>query len=381
MHKRNVLVLVLALVVALACGPTSKAADVAGRWSEQKAAGWYAQKSWLVGSNYIPSTAINQLEMWQADTFDPATIDRELGWAEDLGCTSMRVFLHHLAWEQDKDGFIQRMDKYLEISSKHHIGTMFVLWDSVWDPNPRIGKQREPKRGVHNSGFVQSPGAADLKDPARQPVLEAYVKAVLTHFKDDKRIDAWDLHNEPDNTNGNSYGANGTKQEPANKVALSLALLKNTFTWARQVNPSQPLTSGVWQGDWSADKLSDTAKVQLENSDIISYHSYDPIEELKRRTDLLRRYNRPLICTEYMARPRNSTFQSSMPFFKEGKIGAYNWGFVTGKSQTNYPWDSWQKPYASEPKPWFHDIFRANGEQYDPAEVTFIKQMTGKTAK
>jgi GH35 family endo-1,4-beta-xylanase len=176
------------------------------RWTPEQAGTWHGKTPWLVGANYGPATAINQLEMWQADSFDAKQIDKELAWAESLGFNSMRVFLHHLLWEQDKEGFLKRMDEFLAIADKHHIGIMFVLFDSVWDPNPRLGKQREPAKGVHNSGWVQSPGEADMRNPARHALLEAYVKGVVGRFKDDRRVQVWDVWNEPDNENGNSYG-------------------------------------------------------------------------------------------------------------------------------------------------------------------------------
>ena len=75
------------------------------RWTPAQANAWYAAQPWLVGSNYAPATAINQLEMWQAATFDPVTVDRELGAAQGLGMTTMRVFLHNLPWEEDAAGF------------------------------------------------------------------------------------------------------------------------------------------------------------------------------------------------------------------------------------------------------------------------------------
>jgi hypothetical protein len=375
--RMNTLVIVTVVASALlgVCSPLAQARE---QWTSEQANQWYQSKPWLVGCNFSPSTAINQLEMWQADTFDPATIERELGWAEGLGFNSIRVFLHHLPYEQDTQGFLGRIDKFLEIADRHHIGVMFVLFDSVWDPHPTLGKQRGPKPGLHNSGWVQSPGVDDLRNPARQPVLEAYVKGVIGRFKDDRRVHVWDLYNEPDNTNGNSYGAQGTKEEPADKVALSLALLKKTFAWARAADPSQPLTSGVWQGDWSGQGLSETARVQLESSDVVSFHTYDPLPEVKQRVESVRHYNRPLLCTEYMARPRGSTFAAVLPWFKEQRIAAYNWGFVAGKTNTIYPWDSWQKPYASEPKVWFHDIFRPDGTPFDTKEVELIRQLTGK---
>ena len=143
------------------------------KWSEQKANEWYQKQPWLVGSNYAPASAINQLEMWQADTFDPKRIDLELGWAQALGMNTMRVFLHDLLWQQDPEGFKRRLDTFLRIAEKHRIRTMLVLFDSVWDPNPKLGKQRAPRPGVHNSGWLQSPGAKAIQDPAEHARLEA----------------------------------------------------------------------------------------------------------------------------------------------------------------------------------------------------------------
>ncbi len=346
----------------------------AERWSPEKADAWAKEHPWAVGSNFLPSTAINQLEMWQADTFDPTTIDRELGWAEGLGFTSMRVFLHDLLWTEKPQEFLDRVDRFLAIADKHKIGVMFVLFDSCWDPSPKLGPQRDPKPGLHNSGWVQNPGMAALADPSQEARLEAYTKGVLARFKDDKRVLVWDLWNEPDNTNGSSYG----KQEPKDKVELTLGLLRKTFGWAREVDPSQPITSGVWVGDWNLDKASATARLQLTESDVISFHSYTGAADTANRIKPLIPMGRPLLCTEYMARPNGSKFDPDLGFFRENNIGAYNWGFVDGKSQTIYPWDSWKKPYDGEPPVWFHDIFRRDGTPYIPAEVDYIRKVTGK---
>lgn len=346
------------------------------RWPEQKANDWYKAQPWLVGCNYIPANAINELEMWQAETFDPKTIDKELGWAEGLGMNTLRVFLHDLAWQQDAAGFKKRIDQFLAIAARHKIKPMFVLFDSCWDPFPQLGRQREPKPGVHNSGWMQSPGAKALQDASQYARLEAYVKGVVGAFANDKRILAWDIWNEPDNMNGSSYG----KQEPANKVDLVLALLPKTVAWARSANPQQPLTIGVWKGDWSApEKLSAMDKIQIDLSDIVSFHNYDGPEEFEKRVHWLERYNRPLLCTEYMARGNKSTFQGTMPIAKKYKVAAYNWGFVAGKTQTNLPWDSWKQPYIDrEPAIWFHEIFKQDGTPYRAEEVEFIRQITGK---
>lgn len=342
-------------------------------WTAKQANDWYSHQPWLVGSNFIPSTAINELEMWQADTFDLPTIDRELGWAHELGMNTMRVFLHNLLWQQDSAGFLRRMDQFLQVADKHHIRIMFVLLDSVWDPYPKLGKQRDPKPHVHNSGWVQAPGAEILKDETRwDRELKPYVVGVIGRFRNDRRVLLWDLMNEPDNENG-SYKA----QELANKAEVALRLLREEWKWARSAMPSQPLSSGVWKGDWSSDdKLSEMASLQLQNSDVITYHSYEPPDEMKRSVAALRRFGRPIVCTEYMARPRGSTFAAILPLLKQERVGAYNWGFANGKSQTIYPWDSWEKTYTGEPPVWFHDIFRRDGSPYDIQEVTLIRRLT-----
>lgn len=342
-------------------------------WSRDKANAWYEKLPWLVGANYGPATAINQLEMWQEDTWDPERIDLELGWARELGFNSMRVYLHHMLWENDKEGLLKRMEEYLTISDKHGIGTMFVLFDSVWDPYPKAGKQREPRPSVHNSGWVQSPGADVLRDPSKYPLLEEYVKGVVGHFKDDKRIHVWDVWNEPDNPVPQYRDV-----EIPEKNELVLPLLEKSFLWARQAGATQPLTSGVWVGVFDDDaKLKPIERVQIDYSDVISFHTYEGLERATRAVDNLSRYGRPILCTEYMARPNGSTFDPIMGLFKERKVAAYNWGFVQGKTNTIFPWDSWEKEYGEEPPVWFHDIFRTDGTPYRQDEVDYIKSLTG----
>lgn len=347
-------------------------------WPEAKANAWYQQQPWLVGSNFTPADAINQLEMWQDGTFDPQEIDKELGWAEGLGMNTMRVFLHDLLWQQDAEGFKKRISVFLEIASRHHIRAIFVLFDSCWDPVPKPGLQHPPVPGVHNSGWVQSPGAVALQDPSQHPRLQAYVEGVIGAFAKDTRVLAWDLWNEPDNSNGSSYG----RLEPRNKVELVLQLLPKVYEWARAAHPSQPLTSGLWDGDWSnEDKLTAMQRIQLRESDILSFHNYSWPEEFEKRLQWLQRYHRPIICTEFMARPMGSTFDAILPIAKRDHVGAINWGLVAGKTQTYLPWDSWQRPYILQPPPvWFHEVFYPNGRPYREQEARIIRQLTGYAA-
>ena len=344
------------------------------RWTEAQADAWYAKQPWLVGADFLPSTSINELEMWQADSFDPATIDRELGWAEDAGMNTMRVFLHNLLWQQDPQGFQKRIDEFLAIAARHHIRPIFVLFDSCWDPRPQLGPQHPPIPGVHNSGWVQAPGAAILQDPAKYPELEQYVKGVVGAFANDPRVLAWDLWNEPDNTNESSYG----KDEPKDKVEIILKLLPQVFVWARAAHPVQPLTSGVWHGDWSSLAAMPTmARIQIEQSDVISFHNYGWPEDFEAHVKMLQQFHRPLICTEYMARNVGSTFDTILPIAKRYHVGAINWGFVAGKSQTWIPWDSWQRPYVTvQPMTWQHDIFYPDGKPYRQREIEIIRDLT-----
>ena len=369
MRSWNAPFLVMALAVASAL---LEAQDQ--RWSEPRANAWYQQQPWLVGSNFIPANAINELEMWQADTFDPAEIDKELGWAQDLGMKTMRVFLHDLLWQQDSGGFTQRIDRFLTISAKHHIRPIFVLFDSCWDPYPKLGPQRPPIPGVHNSGWLQSPGATALTDPSQYPRLKTYVQGVVGAFGNDPRILAWDLWNEPNNKNGEPY----RKLEPTNKVELIVTLLPQVFAWARSAHPIQPLTSGVWEGDYSSpDKLNAMQRIQLEDSDVLSFHTYDWPEVFEEHVEWLERYHRPLLCTEFMARSVGSTFDGILPIAKKHRVAAINWGLVVGKTQTNLPWESWQHPYILAPPPvWFHEVLYPDGRAYREREARLLRELT-----
>lgn len=372
--RRIVVVLVVLIpFVSVSSAETS-------RWSEARANAWYAKQPWLVGSDYIPRDAINQLEMWQAESFDPAEIDKELGWAEALGMNTMRVFLHDLVWEQDAPGFRQRIDTFLTIASRHHIRPLFVLFDSCWDPAPHLGPQHPPVPGVHNSGWVQSPGAKALADPSQYPRLKAYVEGVVGAFATDDRILGWDLWNEPSSNQTDNYPK--TELNNKEKIAIVAKLLPQVFAWARAANPTQPLTSGVYEVDISKDLASqdEIERIQLRQSDIITFHNYSKPDSFKREVAWLRQFHRPIICTEYMARPLGSTFEGILPIAKEEHVGAINWGFVAGKTQTYFPWDSWQHPYVKQPPAvWFHEVLRSDGTPYKQDEVDLIKRLTGKS--
>ncbi|RFS26570.1 1,4-beta-xylanase [Chitinophaga silvatica] len=322
-------------------------------WSVEQANNWYQQQPWITGANFLPSTAVNQLEMWQEETFDTATINRELGYAAAIGFNTMRVYLHHLAWLEDSTGFKNRIHQYLAIAENHGIKTIFVFFDDCWKDHYTPGPQPLPIPGVHNSQWLKDPGSLIDQQPALMDTLEVYVKDIMSTFRNDNRIRIWDLYNEP------GHFGHGDKSWP---------LLRNVVAWARSIHPSQPITIGLWNPNFTAFN-----EFQIANSDIITFHNYRDTASMLSAIDTLQSYNRPLICTEYMKRPNNSTFATHMPLMKAKKVGAINWGLVAGKSQTNYP----QGNKGGEPVPelWYHDIFYPDGRPFNSDETTFILKM------
>jgi hypothetical protein len=370
--------LVLAGVTALARAPRAAAQPSLGspessRWSADRANRWYQAQGWLVGANYITSSAINQLEMFQPDTYDPRRIDAELGWAQLHGFNTVRVFLHDQLWAQDYRGFQGRLAHFVDIAAAHGIKPLFVLFDSCWDPFPEAGLQRAPRPGVHNSGWVQSPGAERLDDRGYSRILHDYVTGVLTQFRADDRVLGWDLWNEPDNPSRPYRSV-----ERNDKQQLVAELLPQVFGWARSVDPRQPLTSGVWDGEWAdPGRRSTISGIQLDNSDVITFHSYDKPANFEGRIAELAPLGRPILCTEYMARTLGSTVEGILPIAKRHNVGALNWGLVAGKTQTYFPWDSWDHPYTTPPRVWFHDLLGPDGRPYQDSESQTIGQLGG----
>jgi endo-1,4-beta-mannosidase len=263
-------------------------ADVPERWPAEKAWQWYKQQPWLCGFNYIPATAINYTEMWQKETFDPKTIDEELALAEQVRFNSLRCVLQYPVWEHDPDGFKQRMDQFLAICHKHGIRVVFCLFDDcVFGPehDPYPGKQADVVPGWYAHDWSPSPGWSRVKDPKTWPKLRQYVQDVLTRFKDDPRVLMWDLYNEPTNGIGDA----------------TLPLLTKIVDWARQVNPSQPLSVGVWNENR---KLNDLV---VNRFDVITFHRYSNASQLETIIRTLGKYGRPLVCPASLKENEDST--------------------------------------------------------------------------
>ena len=339
------------------------------KWAANAAQAWYDKQPWPVGCNFLPSTAINATEMWQGESFDAPTIRRELSWAADLGFNSVRVFLPYVVWQADAGGLIARLEHFLDIAAALGIRVMPVLFDDCHfsGKQPYLGKQDDPIPGVHNSGWVPSPGADIAGDERNWPGLEHYITGIAGRFADDERIIVWDLYNEPG----------------ADKDFDSGPLLKATFQWARQAGPSQPLTAAVFRGklDGSATledlaAADDRIRTMLDNSDVLSFHNYCDLDWATGCIATFKAGGRPVFCTEWMARgPMGSLFQTHLPLWKAQKVGCYNWGLVAGKTQTYLPWDNPAR--KAEPEVWHHDILRPDGTPFDSAEIEVIRNCTG----
>lgn len=328
---------------------------VPGQWPKDKARDWHLARPWLVGCNYLPSTAVNDVEMWQAETFDPATIDRELGWAKDLGLNSVRVFLNFVVWKADADGLKRRFGRFLDIAERHRLTVMPILFDDC-NFAGRVaapGKQPDPVRGVHNSQWVSSPPLAMVADREAWPELERYTKDVIGAFGKDRRVAVWDLYNEP----GNS----GMGQK-------SQALVEAAFAWAREARPAQPLTVGAW-----TDFDGPMSRRIMELSDVVSFHGYDALPGVKQKIEICRRYDRPILCTEWLHRQSGNTVEAILPLFHAQRVGCYNWGLVYGRTQTYMPWGS--RPGDPVPAVWQHDLLHPDGKPYRAEELELIRKL------
>jgi hypothetical protein len=341
------------------------------RWTTEQAHDWNNRTGWLVGCNFSPSTAGNQLEMWQPETFDIETISKELGWAADIGMNTIRLYLHDLLFTESPENFLDQIDVVLSIAQSRGIGVVPVLFDGVWNPKPRLGVQREPTPRLHNSMWVQSPGSEIFYDRSRWPGLREYVQVVITRFKNDPRVLAWDLFNEPDQVDTVTLTL-GSREE---KIKVATELVSQVFDWAQEISPSQPLTVGIWEYNehWQPAENSLNALI-LDRSDIISFHCYEPREKLTAVIESLKTYGRPLLCTEWLARTAGSTVDLLEVFSQHG-VGAINWGLVDGRTQTRFPWRSWTEPVTDE-EPWFHELLHRDGSPYDSKEADIFRHLT-----
>ncbi len=323
------------------------------QWTPEKANNWYDATDPIRGCNYLPRSAINSTEMWQAESFDPDTIAEELAWAAAAGFNAVRVFHQFLVWQSDPAGLKRRIDQFLDIAAGNGIKAMFILFDdcAFAGKEPYLGKQDEPIPDVHNSGWTPSPGLARVEDRSVWPQLKEYVLDIVSRFADDERVQIWDLYNEPGNSDLGER---------------SLPLVEAAFAWAREANPRQPLTTSIF-------RLHDEYEMEeriLELSDVPSFHHYGEtgLEAVIKRCQA---YGRPVLCTEWLRRVVGQTVELVLPIFARERIGWYNWGLVAGRTQTYLDWR--RELNGPDSALWQHDIFQADGSPYAEAEIELIR--------
>ena len=352
---------IICLLLLVIANTSMLAQQQAGRWPEQKIWDWYNRQPWYCGFNYIPGYAINYTAMWDKTSFNPTAIDKELALAEGLGLNCLRAVLQFAVYEDDPKYFLNTLDKFLAICNKHKIKFMPALFDDCvfgLEHDPKVGKQPEPLVGWYAWAWSPSPGHRLVIDSTKHHRIEKYVKAVMTRFKNDDRIFIWDLYNEP--TNG---GLGNT----------SLPLLSKVIKWAREVQPVQPITVGVWNGNKRLNEMA------ISGSDIVSFHNYGKKADLVKHISDLKQYNRPLINTEWMNRGAGSVIEDNLTVFFSEKVGCMLWGLVNGKTQTDLPWG--HRPGDPASAVWQHDLYKKDFTPYSQKELGLLKDHIEQSKK
>lgn len=330
-------------------------------WSNERANRWISEHPWQIGFNYVTSNAVNDIAMWMDSSFNPRLIENELECANNLGFNSLRVFLSYTVWLNERTAFEKNFETFLQIADRHNFCVMPVLFDDCafdFGSEPQYGVQPEPVYGVHNSRWVPSPGFQVQDDPDKLISCREYVTSIISNHVSDKRIFAWDLFNEPGNT------------ERGDKC---LPLLTAVFEWAHEIAPIQPVTSSLWRYDEGFAKVNATI---IENSDIISLHAYTPLERTRELLDKYCMYHKPVIITEWLFRAGGNTYETHLPLFAERRIGIWQWGFITGKTQTNLSWSTMNGGTPNPvPEIWQHDILFPDHTPYDPKEIALLEKI------
>lgn len=353
------------------------------RWPADEAQAWCEARPWLCGFNFLPSTAVNFIDMWQRETFDAETIERELRWARDIGFNTLRTNLPFGVWQADRDGLVERVDRFLAIADGSGLSTMLCLMDDCGfsGDGPVLGPQPDPLPGVHNSRAVASPGRRVVMTPSAWIGVEAYVRDLVTHFAADPRILAWDVYNEPGNLM--IFAPDGEHAFDSRLEAFSHRLMIEAFSWCRDVGPSQPLTVAAWRvpsfgEEPAAFYENEIDRTALALSDIVSFHAYTSSRRVARIIEQLRAFRRPILCTEWMARQAGSRIEDQLSLFHRERVGAFQWGLVNGRTQTHIPWPTVISPAVSTKgeESWFHDLLGADGKPYREAETREIRRLT-----
>ena len=354
------------------------------RWSKEQAWSWYEHRPWVMGVNYVPSITLLGTELWQEDTHDDVmrSVRSEFELMQDIGLNSVRMFLPFHIWYYDRDRFLDRIDSFLDQLSQKDITMMPVIFNDCVDfgrpkdITPQLPRGWQVYDIGHHGGHKANPFTGEREntgwiywDEAEwRPVMEEYLRALVGRFRNDERIYAWDLWNEPGNSNRHDQ---------------SISYLKRVFEIAREMDPVQPLTAGVWSYPERFGQGEDVEPIQrlaLNESDIITFHQYDHIGRVRQVVETLKREDRPMINTEWLNRVLDNLVQENLPLYHDEGIGSYSWGLVAGKSQHFLPWDDlWQRRDLPLNR-WQHDLFDTFHTPYDREELCLMRSLSPKKA-
>ena len=352
------------------------------RYSEIEIKKWYESLPWLRGSNFLPSNVINRLDMYQSYKSDEhlRVSDIELDLHEKIGFNTVRLWLDFDCYYLEKEKYLEILEEYISLCDKHHQLVMLVLAheeDLPYDTfkAKELGEQRKYYNHF-NRDYPQYYEMAPRKkhylefDETRDLFLEM-IDVVVNKYKNDKRIIAWNIYNEPGITIGNR----------------AIPLLELLFDKVRKINPIQPLSADIWRDvDENGIPYSPEERKALELSDFISFHSYNKYPSFTKKIEALEKHNRPIIVTEWLQRINHNNVEDIYPYLAKKRIGAYCWGFVEGDTFTNEPWENLWKEIEINPNydydfsKWQHNLFRRNLHPYIPKEIELIKKINEKVA-
>lgn len=347
------------------------------KWSAERAWKWYNSRPWIRGCNFMSSDCANRIDQWQEYGFEERfeTACRELALAAETGFNSIRIVPEFYVWQQDRDGFMKRFERYIDAADKNGISSMIVLGNDCCPPKEEalsrlhLGEQKvhwgyHGGRKVSQHGTFDGAGYSVLDEPENEAQFCEFVRELVMTYRDDERVLIWDVFNEPGNAKRNN---------------MSLPIMQKMISIIREIDPIQPITIGIWT---YPTVLKEVEQIGLENSDILSFHNYGDYDSNVREIALLKKYGRPIVNTEWLNRCGGNTVEALFPLFYLEKIGCYNWGLVAGKYQTYEPhnavWDEYKKNPESQRNfdftKWFHDLYRPSLNPYNPHEIELIKK-------
>ena len=359
------------------------------KWSKEKVWDWYNSRPWIRGCNFMSSDCANRVDQWQEYGFEERfeTTKRELALVAETGFNSIRIIPEFIVWLKEHDGFMERFEHYIAEADKNGISCMVVLGNDCMPPKEEalkrmnLGEQHvdwgyHGGRKVSQHGVFNGAGYSLLDEPEYAEKYYEFVREIVTKYKDDERILLWDVFNEPGNSG---------------RKSMSLPHLMKFFEIIRNIDPIQPLTVGIWSQTVDLDNLLEIEKIGLENSDIITYHNYSSYENNIEEMHLLKKLERPVMNTEWLARCCKNTVEEMFPLYFLEKIGCYCWGFVAGKYQTYEPHNNVWYNYKDNPdsylnwdfdfSKWFHDLYRPSLNPYVPKEIYLIKKFSSLADK